>query len=460
MRSFGFRKATDIPPTRTAPRAAARSRAQELRTEPRVPDRLRRDDTLWRTPNGAYLYAERADLAGAVDGSRLADAKPERTSLTARQVLNLHSRRTTPRKIFLNVQGWTLADDSVWNRTGLPQAVPPLDLDGRRGLSRAEIDYIAALQRAVAEDFAAFDVDVTTARPTRAQLERAGRGDSTYGVMALVTNRDVIDCGCSGVSFLDTFSEVEEGQVDKDRRVFWSFRSGSSHLQLARIITHEAGHTLGLIHDSAAVRLPNGEWDWREYAGDTPLWAPIMGLMNNAVVAQWDTGEFPGAANSESDIDVIAQHLRPRRDDHGDTVRTATPTGTRRHHRGIIGVAGDKDVFAHRVTDGTLRVNVHPMGPDPDLNLSLQVRDARGRVVAAAAPVSHLLANQPGQVVGLGAWITRRQLPNGTYYLIIDGAGESRKERDGSVSRYSDYGSIGTYTLSVGSAPAPHHGGR
>jgi hypothetical protein len=109
-----------------------------------------------------------------------ATAAPALTALdpamSQAQAFALSSRPTASRKIVLDFNGHTTTG-SAWNSLANkdPIITPPYDKDGSPSTwSADELADIVAIWRSVAEDFAAFDVDVTTTDPGDAAL--AGKG--------------------------------------------------------------------------------------------------------------------------------------------------------------------------------------------------------------------------------------------------------------------------------------------
>ena len=141
--------------------AAARSRAMERLHSFSFPhqdiDYLRADQDggiYYADPAGADLEAESAPLPG--------EAAPVLTFDPGRAFL-LHSHPGSLRKVFLNFVGGVVSG-TAWSSNSL-QALP-YDTDGNPEIfSEAERKVIADIWHRVAEDFAPFDIDVTTERP-------------------------------------------------------------------------------------------------------------------------------------------------------------------------------------------------------------------------------------------------------------------------------------------------------
>lgn len=89
----------------------------------------------------------------------------------------LCSRPSSIRKIFLDFDGHTTIG-AAWNRVHNRSTIttPPYDTDGNpSSFSAVEKANIYAIWRAVAEDYAVFDVDVTTEDPGGWQLPQPVR---------------------------------------------------------------------------------------------------------------------------------------------------------------------------------------------------------------------------------------------------------------------------------------------
>jgi serralysin len=134
-----------------------------------------------------------------------------------------------------------------------------------------------------------------------------------------------------------------------------------------------------------------------------------------------------------------------RADDHGNTLAkatalplTATSTGSSFGSTGIISSEADVDVFSVSVGAGTLDFRVKTDARSPNLDVSLEVQDASGAVVAKSQPKTTLIAGTSFTVTSPG-----------TYYLLISGAGYGNPKTDG----YSKYGSVGQYTVTGTTTP-------
>ncbi len=118
-------------------------------------------------------------------------------------------------------------------------------------------------------------------------------------------------------------------------------------------------------------------------------------------------------------------------DDHGNLISSATPlSGANFSSSGVIEKTGDIDVFSFNTGAGTVSLSLSCAPRSPDLDALLSLYDGFGNLITSV------------NGAGMGASINTT-LPTGTYYIGVDGAGLGDL-----VSGYSDYASLGQYTLS------------
>jgi hypothetical protein len=357
------------------------------------------------------------------------------------QTFKLHSLVGAKRTVYLNFKGTTLTN-TAWNGSTSTLTAQPYDIDGNAAnFSDTELQRIQYIWQRVAEDFTPFAIDVTTEAPTAAKLTRANDGDSTYGTTVLITNNNgVYNCSCGGVAYVGVFDDV--GDFYKPALVFWNMLGNGDEKYVAEAISHEAGHNLGLSHDGYS----GGGYYPGQGSGATG-WAPIMGVGYYQPVVQWSMGEYATANNTEDDIVVIGNNGGTlRKDDHGNSISVATPLTatasgglTLLSAKGVIERRTDKDVFSFVAGAGTVTLTVAPDSRSPNLDVSIKLLDASNKQLAKSAPADQLAAS-----------LTFTLPTAGTYYVLVDGVGVG----DPLVTGYSDYGSLGQYTVS-GSAPAP-----
>ena len=357
------------------------------------------------------------------------------------QTYFLHSRPGAKRTIYLNFRGAQLSG-TAWNSSGTTITALPFDTDGiPYSNSAAELERIQYIWQRVVEDFAPFDVDVTTEPPPADRLTRNGNLDDVFGTTVLITSRNgVYTCDCGGVAYIGVFDDTSD--TYKPALVFYDALGPRSEKYVAEAISHEAGHNMGLLHDGFS----GGGYYSGQGSGATG-WAPIMGVGYSQPLVQWSKGEYATANNVQDDYVVMASNGLPlRADDHGNTLGTATALSgssaggiTTLGVEGVIERPSDVDVFSFASAAGTMSFNVSPAARSPNLDLLIELRDAAGALLASANPVDALPA----------ALSVTTPLP-GTYYLTVPGVGKG----DPLTTGYTNYGSVGQYAV-AGSVPAP-----
>jgi hypothetical protein len=185
------------------------------------------------------------------------------------------------------------------------------------------------------------------------------------------------------------------------------------------------------------------------YFGHTP-WAPIMGAGYSQPVTQWASGEYSGATTNQDEVATIRANGAPMRaDDHGGTPETATTLTSLSDGASVSGViasASDVDAFTFTLTaPATVDVTVAAHQVAPDLDVDLRLFDAAGSLVAADNPAVATITSNV--VSGMDAALSDLSLNAGRYTLTVDGAGFGTAS-----TGYTDYGSMGSYTLTAGAA--------
>jgi hypothetical protein len=392
----------------------------------------------------AGLLARDSDLAVDGDGALLTtctflppaeltvDAESLEAAIPLAAPFQLHSRPGSTHKIYLDFDGHTVTGTS-WNAaftSGATIVSQPFDADGNpSSLGSSELAAVQEVWARVSEDYAPFDVDVTTEDPGVDGLRRTLPSDNAYGVRILITRNATWYPNGGGVAYIGTFAYSTVG-ADLPGFVF-ADRLQNQARNIAEAASHEAGHTLGLGHD--------GQNGITQYYAGHGNWAPIMGMSYSKAVTQWSKGEYSGANNQEDDLQVIHTHGAPLlADDHGKTFGNGTPFNVAAGGgSGIITSAADQDVFRLTVPTGTLRLQALPSVVAPNLDVSLHLYDSQNNHVAGADNAGSLGASLSATVAA------------GTYYAVVKGDGSGSPQSSG----YSSYASVGPYTLSVQDPP-------
>ena len=387
---------------------------------------LRNDNTAWIDVKGRVFYIEPLpEPAGESQQSDPVQAAPFPLSET----FNLNSRPGSSRVIYLDFNGHT-SSGTAWNTNyGVTSIISPAySVDGNSAFSTTELELIQDMWRQVAEDFAPFDVNITTQDPGQEAITRSSSNDEYYGTRVVVTTDNFANCGCGGFAYLTAFNDV--GDFYKPAFVFNSSLKGAGEA-----ITHEVGHNLSLNHDgTSSVGYYQG------HGSGSTGWAPIMGVGYYQELVQWSKGEYNNANQFEDDIARIPAYGAPlMADDHGDSNATASALGVSTNGTtatlsgsGMIRSRTDVDVFRFLAGAGSYSITVNPAPYSPNLDVEAKLFNSSGAAVATSNPSNDLFAVLSGSLAA------------GEYFLRIDGVGKG----DPLVTGYSDYGSLGRYTVS------------
>lgn len=395
---------------------------------------LERDQNAWLDRTGRLLFKDtHVPVAASGEPAEAAPYPNEQTFL-------LHSRPTASRTIHLDFDGHVV-EGTAWNNfSSFGSGVQPaFDIDGDpASWGQAEHDVVQSVFRRVAEDFSPFNVDVTTEDPGVAGLHRDSESDEVFGTRVLITPsqeaHDALCGGCGGVAFVGNYDDVGSNTYWQPAWVFAQYMGGNAKY-IAEAASHEAGHNLGLMH--------HGTSSLSYYEGHHN-WAPIMGVGYYRPLVQWSNGEYADANNAEQDdIELIQENGLPLRpDDHRDTLRRPTTFRPGGAMAGTIGIRSDIDVFSIiRRCSGPATVWLDVAPDSPNLDARLRLLTPSGTVLAEDDPASG--TSHYDLATGLSASITASLQP-GRYVVEVDGVGVHDETRG-----YSDYASLGDYTLTV-----------
>ena len=392
---------------------------------------LTEDHTAWLSEEGRLFYQE--DLPEESTTGTPETAATVAPAYPTNQTFTLHSRPGSSKVIFLDFDGSRVANTG-WNANGVTAGTyVGYDVDGSPStFSSAEHGFIQEVWREVAESYAPFDVDVTTADPGQDALTRSTSADGTFGTRVLITSSATARqqaCGsCLGVAYVGTFDNIDPNGYYQPAWVF-DYNNSFDPMIVAQAAAHETGHTLGLSHDGTSTA---------SYFPGTASWGPVMGSSMTRAVTQFSKGEYSGASNTQDDFAVMQTNgLSLRADDHGNAPAAAEPLGDHPSYlaSGVIGTRTDTDVFAVTLPcTTTLSATAYGIGAQTALDLSLQVLDAHGTVVASNSPASGY-AGSPPKSAGMNASVSIASA-TGTYYLRVDGVGNGSPANGG----WSDYG--------------------
>lgn len=291
---------------------------------------------------------------------------------------------------------------------------------------------ITTIWTCVSEDFSPFNINVTTDRNV------FNSAPSNRRMMVIFTPTDDAAPGSGGVAFLNSWGSGEP---------CWDFNPSVKSAEEAA--AHESGHTFGLNHDGTPSQ---------GYYPGHGSWGPIMGAVYTRPIVHWSKGEYSNANNTEDDLVKIAFKVPYRVDDHGSTIATATILNAdasgnvlAANNFGVIEKRTDLDIFKFTAGAGNVSFSIKAKTESgsasvPDLDIQARLLDASGAEIVKVDPANVVLST----VVSIS-----QSVAAGTYYLEIDGvAGYGSPLTAG----YSDYGSLGQFTISGSYPPSPSTG--
>jgi hypothetical protein len=329
----------------------------------------------------------------------------------------LSSRPGATAKLFLDFNGNFQASWGGWSNVN----TPAYDTDGNAGsFSAGEQNAIYEIWQRVAEDYAPFNIDVTTIDP-------GSRADRVVAQIAIGGNwSDWYGSSAGGVAYVGGFnnSAPNVGYVFED-----AMANGNAKYT-AEAVSHEAGHLFGLSHQAKW----SGSTLVESYHSGTGDWAPIMGVGYYVTRSTWHNGATPsGPTAYQDDLAIITSASNGFgyvTDDYGGTIGTASGlpiSGTSVSLTGLIGRSNDVDVFSFITGGGTVNFNLAVDAFGPNLDSVLELWNSAGSVLTTVAPGASYGASLS---YALGA---------GTFYLVARSMG--------------DYGDMGRYTI-TGTVPS------
>lgn len=365
--------------------------------------------------------------------------------------LKFHSKPGSQNVLFLDFDGATISG-TQWNtdvgRTSIPAVAFSVDAD-YANYSDAEQAVIKRVWQRVAEDYAPFDIDVTTEAP-------ATFNNRTCQVLVTRnTDADLLanpSSGAGGVAYVGIFNTSSATFY----RPAWVYSNNLSNdaANIAEAASHEAGHNMGLSHDG----LTSGSEYYGGHGSGATSWGPIMGTGYGRSVSQWSKGEYYLANNTEDDLALIAAKLAYRADDAGGTITSpafltvvggtsitsttpeSDPANANPANKGRLERNTDVDVWAFTSGTGPVSLRVDPFvspagtaGSNVDIVLNLL--NSAGTVVAVSNPATTLFATLATNVTA------------GSYYLSVRGTGVGTPTAT-SPTGYTVYGVAGQYFIS------------
>jgi hypothetical protein len=302
----------------------------------------------------------------------------------------------------------------------------------------------------IAEDFAPFNINVTTDASRYSDPDAVGRRMRCIVAGATGT---VTEFG-AGLAWINSFrpgalrasapGEPAGGIIVANDCPCWVTLPGyptataNRHRIMADAVAHEFGHTLGLSHDGP------GSSGYYPGHGTAPFdWAPIMGNYrgagdNGITIVQWSKGEYSGATNTEDDLAIISGTANGFgfSSDESTGIISAAPVTLNGSTAGIISSAADFDYFSiDTIVSGSVNLTVTSgvatTGQARNLDVGIELLNSTGTVIATSVPANSMDASISTVV------------PAGRYYLKVFGSSHLTPS-----TGYSDYGSIGSFAIS------------
>jgi hypothetical protein len=367
--------------------------------------------------------------------------------------LIFHSRPGAPNVLFLDFDGENVTG-TQWNsslgRTTIPAVAFSTDTNFTT-FSDSEQVAIKRIWERIAEDYAAFNIDVTTERPATF---------TTRTAQALITRNTDADGAANpsstagGVAYVNVFATTSYATYRPAWIYFNNLASAESYI--AEAASHEIGHNMGLSHDGTTA---GSEYYGGHGTGDTS-WGPLMGTGYNRNVSQWCKGEYYLANNTQDDLAIIAGKVTYRADDHGNIFTAATAlvvqggtnvTSTTPEtdwgninpaNKGVIERNTDVDVFSFTTGSGAMTLTVRPwimpsgsQTRGGNLDVITELFDQAGVLLATNNPETTTSAT------------IQTNLTDGVYYLRIRNAGTGSPLAT-TPTGYTSYGSVGQYFIS------------
>jgi len=363
----------------------------------------------------------------------------------------LHSLPGASRTIYLDFTGHSLVDtiwqdqntsDTADDYTNAEMQMPPYSDDGdTTSFSNLERQVIIDTWSAIAEDYAPFEVNVTTEEPAESALERTNLSDQIYGARAVITdsaNVVATECGCGGIAYVGVF-DYAVWNTYLGPSLSWA-GPGASGKFISDVVSHEVGHNVGLSHDGTATE---------SYYVGRDGWAPIMGVGYYEPFVQFSNGSYTEGNQTQDDFAIATSHGLPiRSDDHGDNRGTASALANGTESSGYIATRSDVDYFSFVATATSHVISVTSPSLSTNLDIQAKLFNSSGTLLSTTNP--NLFRVSASSATGLDAVFTATTTPGETYYIEVDGVGYG----SGTTTGYSDYGSLGEYRIDVAGDPA------
>lgn len=329
--------------------------------------------------------------------------------------------------LFLDFDGHTVENTS-WNYAG------PIYC-GASGMTNANITSVF---NRVAEDYRPFNINITT----DSTKYWAAPVDKRMRVILTVNHEWYGSAG--GVAFVGSFTWGDNTPCF----VFTAALGVNAVKMISEAAAHEAGHTLGLYHQSTydANCVKTSEYNYGTGTGEIG-WAPIMGVGYYKNFTLWNNGPNPyGCTSYQNDLSVItgSNGFTFRTDDYQSSFAQATNAPFINNQftvSGIITQSTDQDMFkftqpaAGRFVLSAIPYNVGSANEGSNLDLQVTLYNSSQ---------TQLNVYNPGTLLSS---VIDSTLNPGTYYLRVEGKGNIYAPNYASLGSYSLQGTYMGSTL-------------
>jgi hypothetical protein len=354
----------------------------------------------------------------------------------------LHSSKDNTNIIFLDFDGHNNTGSRGWG-TFYAYPYDPLNNDPtpyNPYFSKKEQEYIINIWQRVSEDFAPFNIDITTEEPINMSEKY------TISHCLITRNKDIYgklmpSFSAGGVAFINIFGQKKS--INLNPALVYSNKLHTS-TNIAEVCSHEIGHQFGLYHDAYYLNGIKTGYYGGDRTGEIDSWAPIMGAGFRNKITQWSKGEYLGATTSQDDIAIIGSKAGYKPDDYGNTVNDATNLNFtiigNKYYTSLIGLISVNDIDMFKVSlerVSNINIIINPLrtvinnngGHNLDINFGLYD-------ISTEKPY---YLNEKVREPNVNSLLI---LPDGDYYIGIFGSSHYKE-------KYSSYGSLGYYNLSI-----------
>jgi hypothetical protein len=342
-------------------------------------------------------------------------------------LLNSLTSATPLPTIYLDFDGENV--NSSWNG-GVPFTAAP------SGMTDAQITE--AFNR-VAEDYRPFEINITT------DLAKFLAAPFDKRIRLIVTPTSAWYPGVGGITYIGSFGWGDDtpGFVFTDKLPIGGPVSAKL---VGECCSHEGGHALFLGHQSKydVNCVLTEQYNSGIGAGETS-WAPIMGSGYTRNMSCWNNGATPtNCTNTQDNLSIITSYngFTYRVDDYTESLdaSAASINLTSINKSGIITTTTDKDAFRMvSATNTSLHLDIKPFSVGPnndgaDLDVKVLLYNSASQLIRTYDPISTMNVT------------IDTNLNAGTYYIVVDGTGNTN---------VGDYGSLGSYTITGFTTPLP-----